>query len=384
MPRSSPERRWATLLLAAVSIAFGLVVWPFIGSIFWSVVLAIVFEPLHARVLAALGQRRTAAALATLGIVIAGVGIPVAIVAALVVRQATGLYAAIASGRIDVGAGMQKAADALPHWLLDALDTLGVGDPGAIRARLVASAGEASRFAAAHLLRLGIDSASFALSVAVLLYLLFFLLRDGRALAARIDRAVPLAGNDKKSLLATFVVVIRATVKGGVVMAVIQGTLGGLVLGGLGVAAPLLWGVVFGLVSMLPAVGAAVLWLPIAMYFLVTGAIAKALLLTLFGSLVLTIVDNVARPLLVGRDTHLPGYLVLISTLGGVAVFGLNGVVVGPVVAAMFVAAWALFSPDSGAPNDAGRGAPSRFTEVPLPAAETASPPHRPPPRSST
>jgi len=358
MRRSSPERRWATLLLAAVSIAFGLVVWPFVGSIFWSVVLAIVFEPLHARVLVALGQRRTAAALATLAIVVAGVGIPVAIVAALVVRQATGLYAAIASGRIDVGAGMQKAADALPHWLLDALDTLGLGDPGAIRARLVASAGEASRFVAAHLLRLGIDSASFALSVAVVLYLLFFLLRDGRALATRIDRAVPLAGNDKKSLLATFVVVIRATVKGGVVMAVVQGTLGGLVLGGLGVAAPLLWGVVFGLVSMLPAVGAAVLWLPIALYFLVTGAIAKALLLTLFGSVVLTIVDNVVRPLLVGRDTHLPGYVVLISTLGGVAVFGLNGVVIGPVAAAMFVAAWSLFSPGPAATDDAGRGAP--------------------------
>ena len=346
------------MLLAVVTVAFGLVVWPFLGSIFWSVILAIVFEPLHARVLVRLGQRRTAAALATLALVVAGVGIPVAIVAALVVRQASGLYAAIASGRIDVGAAMQNAADALPHWLLDALDTIGLGDSGAVRDRLVASAGEASRFVATHLLRLGADSFGFALSVAVVLYLLFFLFRDGRALATRIDQAIPLAGHDKKSLLATFVVVIRATVKGGVVMAVIQGSLGGLVLGALGVEAPLLWGVVFGLVSMLPAIGAAVLWLPIALYFLVTGAIAKALLLTLFGSVVLTIVDNVVRPLLVGRDTHLPGYLVLISTLGGVAVFGLNGVVIGPVAAAMFVAAWALFAVERADASGAGPGAP--------------------------
>lgn len=335
----------ATLLLAVVTVGFGLVVWPFLGSIFWGVVLAIVFEPLQAWLLVRFRQRKTAAALATLALVVAGVGVPVAIVAALVVRQATGLYAAIASGRIDVAGAMQNAADALPHWLLSALDTLGLGDPGAVQARLVASAGEASRFIATHVMRLGVDSFGFALAVAVTLYLLFFLLRDGRAVAARIDQAIPLAGDDKESLLATFVIVIRATVKGGVVMAVVQGTLGGVVLGALGVSAPLLWGVVFGLVSMLPAIGAAVVWLPVALYFLLTGAFAKALLLTFFGSVVLTIVDNVLRPLLVGRETHLPGYLVLISTLGGVAVFGLNGVVIGPVVAAMFVATWALFSP---------------------------------------
>lgn len=342
--RRFAERKWAGILLAAATLAFGLVVWPFAGAIFWSVVLAIVFEPLQARVLVRLGQRRTAAALATLTLLVAGVGIPVAVVAALVVRQATGLYDAIASGRIDVGASMRRTAEALPQWLLSALDPLGLGDAAAVRDRLVASAGEASRFVAAHLLRLGVDSASFALSVAVMLYLLFFLLRDGRALAARIDRAIPLAADDKKSLLATFVVVIRATVKGGFVMAVIQGTLGGFALGALGVTAPLLWGVVFGLTSMLPAVGAAVVWLPVALYFLVTGAVTKALLLALFGSIVLTVVDNVVRPLLVGRDTHLPGYLVLISTLGGVAVFGLNGIVIGPVAAAMFVATWSLFS----------------------------------------
>lgn len=343
--RSPSQRRWATWLLALVTAAFGFVVWPFLGSIFWSVVLAIVFDPLQAWVLARLGQRKTAAALLTLTLIVAGVGIPVAIVTVLVVRQGTALYAAIATGRIDVGASLQHAADSLPHWLLAALETLGLGDLGAVQARLVASAGEGSRFIATHVMRLGVDSFGFALAVAVTLYLLFFLLRDGRALAARIDRAIPLAGDDKASLLATFVVVIRATVKGGVVMAVVQGTLGGFVLGALGVSAPLLWGVVFGLMSMLPAIGAAVVWLPVALYFLLTGAVAKALLLTLFGSLVLTLVDNVLRPLLVGRETHLPGYLVLISTLGGVAVFGLNGVVIGPVAAAMFVVTWALFSP---------------------------------------
>ena len=342
MQRTNPQRRWATSLLVAVTLCFGLVIWPYFGAIFWSVVLAIVFARLQDCILVRFTRRRTAAALATLAVVIAGVVIPLTVVTALVVRQGSALYAALASGRIDIGASLQQAVAALPHWVLVVLDELGLRDPAVLQAKLVGSAGEASRFIASHLVRLGADSFGVALSVAVMLYLLFFLLRDGSVLAQRIDAAIPLTGEDKQTLLATFVDVIRATVKGGVVMAVIQGTLGGAVLASLGIAAPVLWGVVFGLLSMLPAVGAGVLWVPVALYFLLTGAYVKALLLTLFGSLVLTVIDNTVRPLLVGRETHLPGYLVLISTLGGVAVFGLNGVVIGPVVAAIFVAAWAL------------------------------------------
>ena len=342
MQRTNLQRRWATSLLVVVTLGFGLVIWPYFGAIFWSVVLAIVFAPLQDRILIRFQRRRTAAALATLAAVIAGVGIPLAVVTALVARQASALYAALTSGRIDIGASLQQAVVALPHWVKLSLGELGLSDPAAVQAKLVGSAGEAGRFIASHLVRLGADSFGFALSVGVMLYLLFFLLRDGNVLAERIDAAIPLTGEDKQSLLATFVTVIRATVKGGVVMAVIQGTLGGAVLGSLGIAAPVLWGVVFGLLSMLPAVGAGILWVPVTLYFILTGAYAKALLLTLFGSVVLTVIDNTVRPLLVGRETHLPGYLVLISTLGGVAVFGLNGVVIGPVVAAMFVATWAL------------------------------------------
>lgn len=338
------QRRWTTSLLIIVTLAFGLVVWPYLGAIFWAVVLAIVFAPLQEQILVRFRQRKTASAFATLTVAVAVVGVPVAIVTMLVVRQGAALYASIGTGQIDIGTSLQQAAATLPHWLLAVLDELGLGDLAAVQARLVGSAGEASRFVASHLLRLGADSFGFAVSVAVMLYLLFFLLRDGRALAERIDNAIPLAENDKRSLLAAFVAVTRATVKGGVVMAVIQGCLGGAVLGGLEISAPVLWGVVFGLLSILPAVGAGVLWVPVALYFLVTGAFGKALLLTVFGSVVLTVIDNVVRPLLVGRETHLPGYLILISTLGGVAVFGLNGVVIGPVAAAMFVAIWSLSS----------------------------------------
>lgn len=178
-----------------------------------------------------------------------------------------------------------------------------------------------------------------------MLYLLYVLFSDGRRLAARLERFSPLTPGETRSLATTFATVIRATVKGGVVMAAAQGVLGGLMLGFLGLQATLFWGVVFGLLSMIPAVGAGLLWAPVALYFLVTGAAWKGVVLILFGSVVLTALDNILRPLLVGRDTHLPAYLVLAATLGGIATFGLNGVVIGPVIAALFVAIWKLFDP---------------------------------------
>jgi len=343
--------RKARLVLAAVvTVALVWVVRPYLGAIFWSVVLAIVFAPLHRRLLRLCRGQRTAAGLATLLAVVLGVGIPLALLASALLRQAAGLYGDIAARRIDFGAYLQRIADAMPDWAHRGLEASGI-DSAWVRERLSDGAVEASRFIAAHLFGLGLNVFSFALSTAIMLYLLYVLLGDGTALAAKIGRFSPLAADETRQLAATFATVIRATVKGGVVMAATQGTLGGIVLGLLGIEAPLFWGVVFGLLSMIPAVGAGLLWAPIAFYFLVTGAVAKGLLLIVFGSVVLTALDNILRPFLVGRDTHLPGYLILVATLGGIATFGLNGVIIGPVIAAMFVAIWNLL--DSVAPRPA-------------------------------
>ena len=318
--------------------------WTYIGAIFWGLVLAILFAPLYRRMLPLSRHRKTPAALATLVVGIAGVGFPMALITVSLLRQAAGLYADMASRRIDFAAYGQRIAEGLPPWTRAGLDRLGLGDLAAIQERLDASALAAARFIATHVLSFGFDTFGLAISLGVMLYLLFFLLRDGEALAAHMQRVIPLATHEKRALVAMLVTVIRATVKGSVLMAAIQGALGGAMLGWLGIQGPLFWGVVFGLLSMLPAVGAGLLWAPIAVYFLVTGAVWKGVALTLFGVVVLTAVDNILRPMLVGKDTRLPGYLVLISTLGGIATFGLSGVVIGPAIAATFVAAWNLFS----------------------------------------
>jgi predicted PurR-regulated permease PerM len=181
-----------------------------------------------------------------------------------------------------------------------------------------------------------------------MLYLAFFLLRDGRRLRRGIAARLPLREGDKRVLFDKFTTVIRATVKGNVVVAVTQGALGGLAFWVLGIHAALLWGVVMAFLSLLPAVGAGLVWVPVAVYLLATGALWQGVALVAFGVLVIGLVDNVLRPILVGKDTKLPDYVVLISTVGGIALLGLNGFVLGPVVAAIFLSAWDLFGQQEG------------------------------------
>jgi predicted PurR-regulated permease PerM len=155
---------------------------------------------------------------------------------------------------------------------------------------------------------------------------------------------VPLRIAQQHALFRRFTIVIRATVKGSIVVAIVQGTLGGLIFWLLGIDGSLLWGAVMAVLSLLPAVGAGLVWLPVGVYLLATGAVWKGIALIAFGALVISTIDNVLRPILVGGQTKIPDYVVLIATLGGITIFGVNGLVIGPVIAAMFLAAWDLFS----------------------------------------
>lgn len=335
------------LLLAAVSVAFAWVVRPFAGAVFWAVALAVVFAPLYRRLLGATRQRRGLAALATLLVCLVGVVLPLLLIAASVIGEGRLLYADVLSRRIDFGAYFQRVFDGLPQWALTLLDVFHVGSLAALQEKLSAAALEASRIVAAQALGFGQNAFGLAIDLGVTLYLLFFLLRNGAALAARIAQALPLAPERTRRLFGTFATVIRATLKGNAAMAAAQGTLGGAMLWFLGLGQPLLLGVLMGLLSMLPAVGAAVLWAPVAAYFLLAGAAWKGVTLIVFGIFGLGLVDNVLRPLLVGRDTQLSSPLVMVSAVGGIAVFGLGGFIAGPLIAALFVATWELFAAEA-------------------------------------
>ncbi|HEU5192764.1 MAG TPA: AI-2E family transporter [Methylomirabilota bacterium] len=332
------------LLLILVSVAFAWILWPLYGAILWGTILAVVSAPLNRWLTGRFGGRRTAAALVTLVLVVVIVILPVTVIGGLLVEQAADVYTRVKSGELNPAQHFERIVHTLPGWAVRLLERFDLAELTAVQHRISEGLLGGSQFVATQALSVGQRTFDVVVSFFVMLYLLFFLLRDGDDLVRRIRAAVPLSAEHQGALGENFTLVIRATVKGTVVVALAQGVLGGLMFWLLGIRGALLWAVVMALLSLLPGVGTALVWVPVAVYFLVTGAVWSGLLLIGYGVLVIGLVDNVLRPVLVGKDTRIPDYVVLISTLGGLAVFGANGIVVGPIIAALFLAAWDIAS----------------------------------------
>lgn len=334
------ESRTLQVLLIVVSIALGWILLPFYETIMWGAIIALMFKPLHRRLLVALSHRRTLAALLTLLIVVTVVILPFVLLTAALAREVTVIYAQLQSGELNPSVYFRGIFNALPDWISALLARFGLGNFDVLQYRLGTALTQGTQFIATKALSIGQNAFEFIASLFVTLYLAFFLIRDGDFMAHAIRRMIPLAPAHKLELFGKFATVIRATVKGNLLVAAVQGALGGLAFWFLGISGALLWAVFMAFCSLVPAVGAGLIWLPVAIYFFVTGVVWKGVALTAFGLLVIGLIDNLLRPLLVGKDTRMPDYLVMLTTLGGMVVFGINGFVLGPMIAAMFLAVW--------------------------------------------
>ncbi|KAF1003012.1 MAG: putative transport protein [Pseudomonas sp.] len=280
----------------------------------------------------------------TLSLCVLIVILPVIFIAGSLVQEGAALYQRLKSGEMNFAAYFQQAQAALPPWAHQWLERFDLADFSSLQEKLSNGAMQGSQYVATKAFSIGQNTFDFVISFGIMLYLLFFLLRDGRVLGRRIKQAVPLSHDHKQHLFAKFTTVVRATVKGNIAVAATQGALGGMIFWFLGIQGSLLWGTLMAFLSLLPAIGAGLIWVPVAAYFLLTGAIWQGVVLILFCVVVIGLVDNILRPLLVGKDTKMPDYVVLISTLGGMSLFGLNGFVIGPLIAALFIACWDLFT----------------------------------------
>ena len=344
MPQFSFQQKVFLALLGLVTIAFVWILAPYGGAIFWGVVLAILFAPIYRWLLQRTRNKSSLAALLTLLLIIVIVILPLTLISISIVNQAASVVELVRSGDISVGMYFNKIMGALPNWLISLLDRFHLTSLAYLQDKLTEAASQVSQEVATRAINAGLYTVDFLTSLCILLYLLFFLLRDGDKLSKKIRSAVPLSPKYKQRLFQNFTTVIRATVKGNILVAIAQGALGGLIFWFLDVRAPVLWGVLMAFLSLLPAIGAAIVWAPVAIYFLATGDVWQGATLAAFGVFVIGLVDNVLRPILVGQDTKMPDYVVLLSTVGGMALFGLNGFVIGPVIAALFIAAWDLFA----------------------------------------
>ncbi|MCU1720112.1 MULTISPECIES: AI-2E family transporter [unclassified Pseudomonas] len=344
MNETAVQRKTLIGLLVLVTLAFIWILLPYYGAVFWAVILGILFAPMQRRLLLRFNQRRNVAAALTLLTCLLIAVLPMIIVSGLLVQEGSSLYKRIESGELDIAANVERFKDMLPHVAQRTLERMGMGDLEGLRDKTAKGALQGSQFFASQAYSFGQSTFELMVSLGVMLYLLFFFLRDGAELVRKIRQAIPLAEQQKRRLQLKFNRVVRATVKGNLLVAIAQGALGGLIFWVLDVPSPLLWAVLMAFLSLLPAVGAGIVWAPVAVYFLLSGAVWQGVVLTVFGVGVIGLVDNLLRPLLVGKDTRMPDYLVLVSTLGGLAVFGLNGFVIGPLIAALFVSSWGIYS----------------------------------------
>jgi predicted PurR-regulated permease PerM len=359
------QRAVFLLLLAVVTVAFAWVLSPFFGAVFWAVIMALLFHSTFRALRGWLGGRRNLAALLTLGLIVLIVVLPMVLLSVAAVDQIVALIARVRAGDVNFRAYAHQVLAALPHGLTDSLAGFDLIDVQGAAEKFSDALLKSGQMLTARALTIGQNALVFVFNLTIMLYLLFFFLRDGEQLASLLRRAAPMERAQIHHLTSKFATVVRATVKGNVLVALAQGALGGLAFWALGIGGAVLWGAVMAFLSLLPAVGASLVWGPVAIYLLATGSIGQGVALIVWGVLVVGMADNLLRPILIGKETKLPDYMVLLTTLGGMSLFGISGFVIGPTIAALFMAAWALFAREE--------------EKAAAPASDAAPPPGDPP-----
>jgi len=335
--RNGGVARIYTFVLVGLALGacylISLMLWPFFPAIVTSAVVAVLVFPLYRRFRKRLRRREVAALLMTI-IVFFLILLPALGLGMLLLTEVrAGIERLSASG-----SGLMEHAGRLSGWL----DRI-VGRFGFDATELGLALSQQARSAAAALpgrtVQLFTGLGGILLQAGIALFTLYYLLRDGEALVAHLKWLLPLEPELSERLFRRANEITHATILGNIVVAAVQGTIGGLALWAIGIRAPVLWGTVMGVFSLLPAIGPAFIWFPAAILQLFTGHPVKGVILLAIGALVISTVDNVLRALLVSGRAQLHPLVVFFSVLGGLFVFGAIGMFVGPV---LFVVALTL------------------------------------------
>jgi predicted PurR-regulated permease PerM len=331
------------LLVMVMSALFIAVTWPFLKALLLGAILAGLCHPLY-RWLTRLFRGRTsqAAAVTVLMLFLLIVG-PFAAFLGVAVQQALNVSErAIPWVQQHFGAASTFDAHA---WLVQRFPAVAAHVPS--QEHIVESVGTAAQAAGGFLVasasRMTAQTAVFLLNLFVMLYSMFFFLKEGATLLEKLLYYMPLNNEDEVLMVQRFVSITRATVKGTLVIGLIQGTLAGIAFWIAGIDGSAFWGTIMVVLSIVPGIGAALVWVPAVIYLFVTGQMLAGTLLGLWCAAVVGTIDNVLRPILVGRDAKMPDLLILVGTLGGLYLFGPIGFIVGPIVCGLFLTAWDIY-----------------------------------------
>ena len=337
METRSVRVRWIALLVVAAAALYlnWLMLRPFVGVLTWAAVLVIVFYPAHRRILARTGSPGWSALLSSL-LVIFAVLLPLSLITAAVVNEASKF-----AGQFQQNGGLTGLLDpnspvtgpAL-RWIGQYVDVQRALSQEVIGERLRDLSG---RIASSTLGLVG-GLLGALVQVFFIIFTMYYLFRDGEPIRHALYDVLPLERRQARAIFTRTKEVVSASVYGVIVIAFVQGALGGLAFWFLGLPSPLLWAVVMMFLSLIPVAGAFIVWVPAAVYLAMTGHYTKAGILTAWGALVIGTADNFLRPKLVGDKTRLHELLIFFAVLGGLQVFGVLGIVLGPVIVAVTLA----------------------------------------------
>ncbi len=326
-------------LLAIATVLFLLLLKPFAYPIFWAAVIAAIVRPVYTRLNQTIKHANASAGL-TLAFVVLIILIPLSILGTLLVKESITIYTSLTSNRSLLTDAAKHVAEAVQQNTL--IKKLGIDDTellnkaaDSLQQVLSVTFGTITNFTQNSLVIIALFF--------IMLYSLFFFIRDGEKMLKKLMYLCPLGDKYEEVLYTKFTAAASATIKGTIVIGSIQGLIGGLAFVVAGIPQALIWGIVMVFFSVIPGVGSSIVWLPAALILLFTGHTWQGIMLLIIGLVVISTIDNLLRPILVGKDIKMPALLIFFSTLGGIAVFGLSGFLIGPVIASLFMSFWDMY-----------------------------------------
>jgi predicted PurR-regulated permease PerM len=326
-------------ILGVVTLLFLYLLMPFFFPLFWAAVIAGIFQPLHRRINRRLNRPNLSTVVVFLVIALILL-LPAAVVGTLVFNESVQLYATLSPDTNYLNKNFDHMVGSITNHPYAHLFHVN-------KALLLAKTAEIARsvtnYIFVHLTALTQNTLGFLVKFAIMLYTLFFFIRDGDKFPGMAMRILPLGKGREKLLYDRFFVTARSTLKVTLIIGGIQGLLGGIVFFITGIEGALIWGLLMIIMAVVPVVGCSIIWGPAGILMLLTGHIWEGILILAFGVLVISTIDNLLRPILIGKDVEMHPLLIFLSTLGGIVLFGFSGFVIGPIIASMMLAIWEMY-----------------------------------------
>ena len=340
MKTSTVSKACLLIMVILITLTFLSMIKAFIMALLLAGIFSALAQPVYKRFTRWFGGRRSVASIVTLVMIVLVIILPLGFLLGLVTAEAIKVGESVApwvENKIHNPDEVIVWLQGLPYY-----DKIAPYQDD-ILTRAGEMVGVVSKFLINSLSHATTGTAHFLFMMMIMLYSMYFFLMDGGKLIDRILYYLPLEDHEERKLLDKFSSVTRATLKGTAVIGILQGGLAGLAFQIVGIPSAVFWGTLMVVLSVIPGIGTALIWVPAVVILIAGGHTAKGIGLAIFCALIVGSIDNVVRPRLVGKDTQMPDLLILLGTLGGIMMFGALGLILGPIVAALFVTIWEMY-----------------------------------------